>query len=127
MNRLAFLDWAAQLLGVNHTDDNYYVSMTRRGLGLGIDAEEDGRMRVHLFTNVGLMVAWLQALPAAMGPLPAVAPPVFRQGDTGGDRHYYGFTWQHAAGTTYENEQANVTAFVEWLRPIAEQQGIVFA
>ena len=127
MNRFALLEWAADLLNVNHTGDRFYVSMTRRGLGLGIDAEEDGRMRVHLFTNVGPLVDWLQALPPAVGPWPAVARPVFRQGAAGGNRYYYGFTWQHAAGAPYENEQAIVSAFVEWLRPIAGQQGIVFA
>jgi hypothetical protein len=126
MTRLSLLNWAAQLLGVNHTGDRFYVSMTRRGLGLGIDAEEDGRMRVHLFTNVGPMVQWMQTLPVVTGPLPAVSPPTFRQGATGGDRYYYGFTWQHTRGSDYGNEQATVSAFVQWLRPIAQQQGIAF-
>ena len=126
MNRLAFLDWAAQLLGVNHTGDRFYVSMTRRGLSLGIDAEDTGRMRVHLFANNAILVAWLQALPAATGPLPNIAQPIFRQGATGGDRYYYGFTWQHAANTAYANEQATVSAFIAWIRVIAQQQGIEF-
>lgn len=125
MDRIAFLDWAAQLLGVNHTGNRFYVTMTRRGLSLGIDAEDTGRMRVHLFSNNNNQVAWMQTLPTAMGPLPNVASPVFRQGQTGGDRYYYGFTWQHSPGA-YINEQASVNAFVQFLRLIAAQQGIQF-
>lgn len=122
---MAFLDWAAQFLGVNHTGNRFYVTMTRRGLSLGIDAEDTGRMRVHLFSNNKLQVIWMQTLSTATGPLPNIARPVFRQGEMGGDRHYYGFTWKHAPGS-YTNEQANVNAFVQFLRPIAAEQGIQF-
>ncbi len=122
---MGFLGWAAQLLGVNHTGGRFYVTMTRRGLSLGIDAEDTGRMRVHLFSNNDLQVAWLESLAAKPGPLPNKAQPVFRQGASGGNRCYYGFTWQHAGGS-YVNEQPIVTAFVQFLRPVALQQAISF-
>lgn len=122
---MGFLGWAAQLLGVNHTGGRFYVTMTRRGLSLGIDAEDTGRMRVHLFSNNDLQVAWMQSLAATPGPMPNVAQPVFRQGAAGGNRYYYGFTWQHTGGS-YVNEQSVVSAFVQFLRPIALQQGISF-
>ena len=76
MNRLAFLYWAAQLLNINHTGDRPYVSRQIRSLNFGIDAEDYGRMRVHLFAHEPTLVSWLQSLPAAQGPLPAI---VFRR------------------------------------------------
>lgn len=82
-------------------------------------------MRVHLFSNTELHVAWMQSLAATPGPMPIVAQPLFRQGATGGNRYYYGFTWLHAGGS-YVSEQPVVSAFVQFLGAIALQQGISF-
>lgn len=120
MNRMAFLGWAAQLLNINHTGGRPYVSRQIRSLNFGIDAEDYGVMRVHLFTEDSTLLAWLQSLPAAQGPLPAIAVPNFYARTTA-PRRYYGFAWDHAAGTPYGGEQATVQAFVAWLRPIAQQ------
>jgi WD domain, G-beta repeat/CHAT domain len=126
MGRMEFLSWAAQLLGVNHTGGGFYVTRARQDLELGIDAGATGRMRVHLFSKADWHVAWMRSLAATPGPMPTVAQPVFRQGSTRGSRYYYGFTWWHA-GSSYVNEQAATSAFVQFLRTIALQQGISLA
>jgi hypothetical protein len=125
MDRQAFLDWAAVLLNINHTGGRPYVCRQRSGLNIGIDAEDYGVMRVHLFTEAAPLVAWLQSLPPANGPLPEIAMPIFHQ-RTSAPRRYYGFTWNHASGSGYAVEQPRVQAFVDWLRPIAQQRGIIF-
>ena len=125
MNRLAFLAWAAQLLNINHTGNRPYVYRTIRGLSFGIDAYDYGVMRVHLFSPKLALVTWMQSLPSAQGPLPAVAVPTFHA-RTSSPRRYYGFTWNHAAGSGYAAEQPTMQAFVAWLRPIAQQSGRTF-
>ena len=97
MNRQAFLDWAAQLLNINHTGGRPYVYKQILDLSLGIDAENNGIMCVHLFSSDATLVGWLQSLPAASGPLPTVAGPTFYQ-RTSSPRRYYGFRWDHVGG-----------------------------
>ena len=125
MDRLTFLDWAAQLLNIKHTGGRPYVSRQIRGLNFGIDAEDYGVMRVHLFAEDPTLVQWLESLPPSQGPLPAVAVPNF-YARTSAPRRYYGFAWDHAAGIGYVDEQPRVQAFVTWLRPIAQQSGRTF-
>lgn len=125
MQRLAFLGWAANSLGINHTGARPYVCRQIRGLSMGIDAEGYGVMRVHLFALDAPLVAWLGSIPSSKGPLSMIAEPVFHQ-RTSSPRRYYGFTWKHANFADYADEQPTVTSFVNWLRPIARQQGATF-
>jgi hypothetical protein len=91
---------------------------------LAVDANQDGIIRVHLVSNRADLVEWMGQLAQGFGPLPDVAVAMFRRGATHGDRHYFGFNWQHDVGDGYEIEQSRVAAFIAWLRPLPLEVGI---
>ena len=89
-------------------------------IGIGVDALEDGGMRVHLFTDEAEKGPTLRSLAmrASKGQLPkwpgAVAP-VYRRGDKG-NREYFGFTWNRNGG--YLEEVEAVGERLKWFAAI---------
>lgn len=126
MDRIALLEWVAAELGVKHGEGRNWVSKRERGIELAVDANADGTIRVHLVTakpeQLSEFKIWADQRDA--GPIPALARPSFRQGDTHGARHYFEFEWVHRSGADYASERGPISAFLTWLRGRAGLSGV---
>jgi hypothetical protein len=116
--RLEFLGRCGVLIGANHNPAKHYVSRTVAHVGLGIDADMNGMMRVHLFSDNPIIGQWLSSIAFGPGPIPELAQAASRLGPNGA-RWYYGFEWRGVAGRDYALELPRVQAFVSFLRTVA--------
>jgi hypothetical protein len=115
VNRKQCLTKAGTLINAKYNLTSHYVTRTvATKLKIGIDAFDDGRLRVHVYSDEPGRAAQLAKRPAKPGPLPAVATAKGRPGIRG-QRHYYGFEWT-ATGSDYASEYDRITTFVKWLK-----------
>lgn len=113
------------MIGARHAPQKHYVSRTVVHLGLGIDAEVNGAMRVHLFSDDATVAAWLSALQPAPGPDPQLAQAASRVGPNG-ERWYFGFAWNGPPERDYAIEYPRAQAFVSFLRDVALRRNVRF-
>ena len=134
MNREQFLTWTEDVLrpcalpGAAPCGHSPYrnVRIAPRQY-LGIDALQDGMLRVYLFSNLTTHKArWLQLradvlgpeAPEAMRPLPpAVHTRLFVRDNGEEHRGFFGFEWKGARDLTHE--QAPLSQYVTWLVLVA--------
>lgn len=125
LTRVEYLAKCGAMIGARHAPQRHYVSRTVAHLGLGIDAEVGGSMRVHLFSDDATVAAWLSALESAPGPEPQLAQATSRVGPNG-ERWYYGFSWNGIPERNYALDYPRAEAFVAFLREVALRQDVRF-
>jgi len=124
-SREALLRFAADLLGTTHAPGRLSVVRYSGRLRLEVAADTSGAIAVHLASDDGEMLRWLAMIKADDGPLPQVAradsyeapaAPVWR----------YGFVWSGSPDRDYQQEEANLRAFVAHLQRVARRKGFYF-
>lgn len=122
---MEYLTDCGAMIGARHAPQKHYVSRTVAHLGLGIDADANGAMRVHLFSDDATVAAWLSALQPAPGPDPQLAQAASRVGPNG-ERWYYGFAWNGLPERDYAIEYPRAQAFVSFLKDVALRRNVRF-
>lgn len=125
LTRVEYLAKCGAMIGARYSPQKHYVSRTVAHLGLGIDAEVSGSMRVHLFSDDATVAAWLSALESASGPEPQLAQATSRVGPNG-ERWYYGFAWKGSPERNYALDYPRAEAFVAFLREVALCRDVYF-
>lgn len=125
MKREEFLEWARQEIVAPRTmeghqprnEEHYWTGLVSRGIYFAVDALENGKLRVHLYTSDDeIKQRWSAQLRTAQ-PLPVShswTSPLGPRDNGRGKRAYLGFEWE-TTPNNYSREQQIVMQTAGWL------------